>query len=315
MGTSSTNGRADQGRDRARTDGRRRARTASGPEARGRRIARVGLGVVTAAAGALVLGAAQVPSASQAATATPSAATTIATTSTAMPTGDVTDNGRTWHQVHDEDFTTPAPLGTVLSRYPALAAYDGQHDTSGRGVYAPGKVLSVEHGDLDFWLHSEGGQPLVASVLPDGYTSQTTGRVSIRYTTTATPGYKFVGMYWPSDDDWDEGEIDWPEGDLGSTVRPASAIPGTYRDGAMTFDHAVETPSRSTQSSGYHVVTTEWDHGIVRFYRDGVLVSATRKAVPTTPMRVTLQAETAITGAVPASSSGHVDVDWVAIWR
>ena len=265
---------------------------------------RVATGVALAAAGALVLGITQ-----QAALPSASAAT-----STAIPKGNVTSNGRIWKQSYAEDFGRTAPRGTVLARYPRLGVYDGYSDTSGRGRYAPGKVLSVANGALDFFLHSENGQPLVAAVLPDNYKPHTTGRVSIRYKTTATPGYKFVGMFWPTDNDWNKGEIDWPEGDLGSKVRPASAIPGTMSGGMVRFDSSVQQFTKTTQSSGYHIATTEWDHGIVRFYWDGALVSSTRKAVPKNPMRVTLQAETAITGPVPASASGHVDVDWISIW-
>ncbi|MDR6171896.1 hypothetical protein QE359_002925 [Curtobacterium sp. SORGH_AS776] len=265
---------------------------------------RVAAGMALVAAGAVVIGLAQQPSASEAAT----------TSLTKMPTGTVVSNGRTWKQTYAEDFSTAAPRGSVLSKYPGLGAYDGYRDTSGRGLYAPDKVLSVKDGKLDFWVHSENGQPLVATVLPDDYRAHTTGRVSIRYKTTDTPGYKFVGMLWPTDDDWNKGEIDWPEGDLGSTARPASAIPGSMRNGMMSFDGSVQKPTKSAQSSGYHVATTEWDHGVVRFYWNNSLVSVTRKAVPTDPMRVTLQAETAIGGSVPASASGHVDIDWVSIW-
>jgi hypothetical protein len=263
---------------------------------------RIAVPAVLAAAGALVIGISQVPQPSQAAT------------STAMPVGNVQSNGRTWKQVYKQDFTTTAPLGTVLKKYPSMGAYSGYRDTSGRGMYEPNKVLSVKNGNLDFWLHSENGQPLSATVLPDDYAPHKRIRVSIRYKTTNTPGYKFVGILWPSSNNWNDGEIDWPEGDLDSTVRPASAIPGTLSNSGMQWDQSVQKQTKSKQSSGYNIATTEWDNGIVRFYWDGTLVSSTRRAVPTDPMRVTLQAETAITGAVPASASGHVDVDWVSIW-
>ncbi|WIB65675.1 glycoside hydrolase family 16 protein [Curtobacterium sp. MCBD17_040] len=203
----------------------------------------------------------------------------------------------------------------MLSKYPSLAAYDGSKDTSKQGLYAPNKVLSVSGGNLDFWLHSENGQPQVAAVMPDDYAKHTTGRVSIRYKTTNTRGYKFVGMLWPSDDNWNEGEIDWPEGDLGQKVRPESAIPDSYSNGTMKFEPEQQmfTP---TDTTGYHVATTEWDKGLVRFYWDGQLIASTTKAVPTTPFRVTLQAETFIgEGTVPAAASGHVDIDWISIWN
>jgi len=232
-----------------------------------------------------------------------------------VPTGNVTSNGRTWVQTYHEDFNTPAALGKVLTAYPQMQAYDGYRDTSGLGLYSPAKVLSVSNGVLDFWLHSENGQPLVATIMPDGYDPHTTGRVSIRYRTDAATGYKFVGMLWPSSDNWNEGEIDWPEGDLGKAVRPVSAQPGTYANGNMTFSPAVQQFA-PTDQNGWHTATTEWDKTAVRFYWDGVLVTTVTNAVPTKPMRVTLQAETFIgQGAVPTSSTGHVDIDWISIWE
>ncbi|WP_186377231.1 glycoside hydrolase family 16 protein [Curtobacterium pusillum] len=246
---------------------------------------------------------------------TPTTPAAPAASGTTLPKGNVTSNGRTWVQSYAEDFTTAAAKGSVLQKYPQMAAYDGYKDTSGQGLYAPDKVLSVANGNLDFDLHSENGQPLVATILPDGYSAQTTGRVSVRYKTTKTPGYKFVGMMWPSSDNWNEGEIDWPEADLGGVPRPASAVPGTYSNGSMHFEPESEQFA-PTDSTGYHVATTEWDKTAVRFYWDGKLVATTTKAVPTTPMRVTLQAETAIgEGTTPASSKGSVDIDWISIWK
>ncbi|ARC57221.1 Beta-glucanase [Frondihabitans sp. 762G35] len=231
-----------------------------------------------------------------------------------LPRGDVTSNGRTWTQSYAEDFSRDAPLGRVSSVYPGIDTYDGFSDTSGQGLYAPDRVLSVANGTLDFWLHSENGRPLVAAIMPDGYAPHTTGRVSIRYRSDTTAGYKFVGMFWPVSDDWNEGEIDWPEADLGRTPRPASAVPGSFRNGGMTFRPATEAFA-PTDSTGYHVATTEWDTHAIRYYWDGVLVSTVTDAVPTTPMRVTLQAETFLgQGAVPKTSSGHLDIDWISIW-
>jgi hypothetical protein len=232
-----------------------------------------------------------------------------------MPVGDVDSNGRVWRQTLAQDFSTPAPLGTVASVYPGMSFYDGFADTSGLGTYAPDKVLSVADGNLDFHFHSENGRPLVAAVLPDGYAPHTTARVSIRYKTTVTEGYKFVGMLWPSSNDWNDGEIDWPESlTLGAKPRPASAIPGTMVNRHMRYDRSVQVHA-DTDTTQYHVATTEWDKGIVRFYWDGELVSSTTVAVPTKPMRVTLQGETWTDHtSVPAEASGHVSVDWVAIW-
>ncbi|OII14460.1 hypothetical protein BIU96_11080 [Curtobacterium sp. MCBA15_008] len=229
--------------------------------------------------------------------------------------GDVVSNGREWRQSFTEDFTKPAALGQVPSVYPGMGFYDGFTDTSGLGTYAPDKVLSVADGNLDFDFHTENGKPLVAAVMPDGYAPHTTARVSIRYKTTTTDGYKFVGMLWPSSDQWNDGEIDWPESlTLGAKPRPASAIPGTYANRSMRYDRAAQIPAK-TDTTAYHVATTEWDRGIVRFYWDNELVSSTTSAVPTKPMRVTLQGETWTNrGAVPKNASGRVSVDWIAIW-
>jgi len=207
-----------------------------------------------------------------------------------------------------------AALGKVASHYRGMGLYDGFADTSGQGRYTPSKVLSVKDGALDFWLRSDRGQPLAAAVMPDGYRPHKTGRVSIRYKTTKTPGYKFVVLLWPSSDDWNEGEIDWPEAALGNRPRPASAVPGSWnaRTG-MRFQPERETFA-ATDTTAYHVATTEWDKGIVRFYWDGKLVASTTKAVPTKPMRVTLQAETDIGVRVPTTASGHVSVDWVTVY-
>ena len=269
----------------------------------------VALVASTALAGAVpdAAGAATVPASSKATATIPN--------STAMPKGNVTTNGRVWKQSYRQDFSTPAARGTVLAKYPGLGVYDGFNDTTGQGRYAPAKVLSVAGGVLDFLLYSDNGQPLAAAVMPDGYAPHRTGRVSIRYKTTKTDAYKFSTILWPSSDDWNEGEVDWPEANLGARPRPASAVPGTLSARGMQFEPGKETfaPTDTTQ---FHVATTEWDKGIVRFYWDGKLVTSTTKAVPKTAFRVSLQAETTTSGAtVPKSAYGHVSVDWVSIWN
>lgn len=232
---------------------------------------------------------------------------------TTAPKGNVVSNGRTWKQTYRQDFDTAAPTGTVAKRYPGMGLYDGFADTSGQGRYTPSKVLSVSNSALDFYLKSDAGRPMAAAVMPDGYKPHTTGRVSIRYKTTNTPGYKFVVMLWPNSDNWNEGEIDWPEATLGAKPRPASAVPGSMSTRGMVFQPERETFA-PTDTSLYHVATTEWDRTAVRFYWDGKLVASTTKAVPTKPMRVTLQAETDTGSRTPAKASGHVKVDWVTIY-
>lgn len=269
----------------------------------------VALVAATGLAAAAPAGAATVPASSK-------ATATIPNSTTVPARGNLVTNGRTWKMTFRQGFdSTPAALGQFTKAYPSIGTYSGFNDTTGRGRYAPDKVLSVSKGVLDFSLRTVDGQPQVAAIMPDGYAPHRTGRVSIRYKTTKTAGYKFVGMLWPVNDNWNEGEIDWPEADLGSRARPASAVPGSLSARGMRFEPGQEAFA-SSDTTGWHVATTEWDKGIVRFYWDGKLVSSTTKAVPKTAFRVTLQAETTTSGAaVPANAVGHVGIDWIAIWN
>jgi len=230
-----------------------------------------------------------------------------------VPTGDLPG----WHQTYREDFARGAPLGGVAAVYGAdMAGYSGLSDTSGRGTYLPSRVLSVTNGSLDWYIHSEAGRHLVAAPIPMGYAGQTYGRYSVRFRSDPLPGYKIAFLLWPTSDRWDEGEIDWPEGDLNGRMSPASAVRGSFANGAMTFDPPVRSWS-ATNSAGWHVATTEWTPGKVRWFWDDSLVTETTisSGVPTTPMRWTLQAETAIGGPAPAGSvSGHLAVDWVTAY-
>ncbi|RKR73579.1 glycoside hydrolase family 16 protein [Frondihabitans australicus] len=234
----------------------------------------------------------------------------------AMPAGDVTSYGIRWTPVFSEDFTTPAATGRVLSAYPKMSAYMSGKDTSGYGEYAPNQVLSVHDSVLDFHLHSENGQPLVASVLPDDYAPHTYCRVSMRYRVTSAPGYKFVGILWPSSNDWNQGEIDWPEGDLDARARPASQVVGLLNSAGQHVFYPLAQWFAPTDQTGFHVATTEWSRGIVRFYWDDKPIAVVTQGVPTAPMRVTLQAETWVNaGPVPTSADAHVEVDWVVIYQ
>ena len=235
----------------------------------------------------------------------------------AMPTGALESAGTRWIPYLAQDFDLDAGLGELLSVYPRMAEYSGMRDTSGKGLYAPDQVLSVHDSVLDFHLRSSGSQPLVATVLPAGYRAYTHQRVSIRYRADEVPGYKFVMILWPLSGDWNEGEIDWPEGDLSGDVRPVSAIPGSYDPDteAMTF-LPEDPPVVPGGQTDWHVATVEWTADAVRFFWDDELLDTVTGAVPTTPMRVTLQAETIIhDDEVPTNASGHVQVDWVVAYR
>jgi hypothetical protein len=221
-----------------------------------------------------------------------------------------------WNQTGAQDFSVPAAPGQVGDIYGSdMRGYAGFADSSGRGSYVPDKVLSVKDGHLDYFLHAEAGSPRVASVIPFGYDGKTYGRYSIRFRYDSMPGYKIAFLLWPASDNWNEGEIDWPEGGLDGPLYGNSAIKGSLTEGPMKFD----PPERKFTSTGpgeWHVATTEWTPGKVKWFYDDHLIDQTTlpAGVPDTPMRWTLQAETSdrADGTYPAAStSGHLQVDWV----
>ena len=126
-----------------------------------------------------------------------------------------------WRRVFAEDFRQPVARGsfpgTVYGAkwrvYP-----DGWKDTTKRGTYAPSRVLSVHGGLLDYYLHSSGGQHLVAAALPKTEAGAY-GRYAVRFRADRRMrGYKTAWLLWPDSKKWPEGgEIDWPEGNLDGT--------------------------------------------------------------------------------------------------
>lgn len=257
----------------------------------------------------------QTPKPSSAPTSTPTASAN-STVDFSQPT--FTVDGYTFNRSYFNDFNKDAKIGSIRDVYSDMAYYnEGQGDTSGLGKYSADKVLSAHDGMLDWFMHSENGQPLGATVLPDAYTPHTYGAYTIRYKTDPTKGYKFVPLLWPSSDNWNEGEVDWPEANLGETPRPASAVPGTYNynnAGGMKFLPEKEMFA-PTNSTGWHEATTVWTPKGLSFYWDGKLVTKVTDGIPTKPMRLTLQAETWIgQGAVPKDASGHIYMESIGIY-
>jgi hypothetical protein len=229
-----------------------------------------------------------------------------------MPIGDI----QGWKQTFVQDFEHPAEPGQVDEVYGEdMRGYSGFKDTSGSGTYTPDSVLSVSDGVLDYYLHTDGGEPRVACVIPFGYEGQTYGKYSVRLRADNLPGYKIAFLLWPSSGALDEGEIDWPEGNLNGKMSPASVIKGSYSNGGPEFDPPERVYS-ATDSSGWHVATTEWTPGSVKWYWDDVLVGETTRpeGVPDTNFRWTLQAETELgpDARFPEpETAGHLQVDWV----
>ena len=236
---------------------------------------------------------------------TPTPTPTVTVNPNAMPTGNLPG----WTQVFAEDFTTAAPLGSFLASYGSRwGAYPSPwKDTSGHGVYNPGKTMSASGGMMDLWVHTESGVHYVAAPQPK-LPTMTYGRFSARFQADSTAGYKVAWLLWPDSGVWPaDGEVDFPEGDLNSNMSAFAhfASSGGGQD-AFTLP---------TTFAGWHTATINWTPGKLVFLLDGKIVGTSTKLVPSKPMHWVMQTETTLNGSVPSNSaSGHVRVDWVTAY-
>lgn len=230
-----------------------------------------------------------------------------------MPVGDLPG----WKQVFTDDFATPVPLGkfpsAVSTKWDAYPT--GWPDTSRNGVYSPSKVISVRNGKLNMYLHTENGKHLVSAPvpkIPGGVGSQgglLYGRYAVRFRADPIPGYKVAWLLWPDSENWSDGEIDFPEGDLTGKV--------------WAFMHYRNAP-RSQDAYGtraifksWHTSVVEWTPTSVKFILDGVTIgtSTDTRKIPNKPMHWVLQTETALDGTVPSNTAaGNVEIDWVTAY-
>lgn len=223
-----------------------------------------------------------------------------------------------WHLIFADNFTKDCAEGEFLSTYPNWRAYPNTYkDTSKNGTYEP-NIISVHEGLMDMHVRTEGGKHLVAAPQPringaSGARGQLYGRYSVRFRCPVPlPGYKVAWLLWPDSNASAEGEIDFPEGNLGGGTIGAYShdVNGTHSHNAFGAD-------THKSFTDWHVATVEWLPSGVTFYLDGAkLGTSSQLGTPKTPMHWILQTETALSGAAPAANvSGHVLVDWVAVWK
>ena len=240
-----------------------------------------------------------------------------------MPVGDLPG----WKQVFTEDFTQgDVPLGAFPGpAYQARwsAGYrDGTPDTAGQASggksgYYPTKVLSVTNGVLDWFVHSENGvfmgaapTPKIpnASTSPPRANSLLYGRVSVRFKADSLAGYKTAWLFWPDSGVWPrDGEIDFPEGDLGDAIYGAAHW-------ANPDPTASDLYMSTSKFTSWHVATTEWSPGRVEFLLDGRSLGVSTTHVPATPMHFILQTEACLPKCPAPQTQGHVQLDWIAVW-
>jgi hypothetical protein len=222
-----------------------------------------------------------------------------------------------WRQVFVDDFSSDIAAGG----FPAAtggrwgAYLDDWRDSSRLGRYRPSGI-TVRDGLLRLPVGTIGGEPRVAAAYPKvpgapgPVGGQLHGRFAIRMRADATPGYKFVSLLWPDSGRWPhDGEIDFPEGDLGERLAAF-----THRRGA-TVGWDQDWFDVPTTYAGWHTYVIEWRPSSVSYFLDGKLIGRSTERLPNTFMHWVLQAETSLTqSVVPPWASSEIQVDWVAVW-
>ncbi len=233
------------------------------------------------------------------------APTAAAPSGEAMPVGDLPK----WKQVFTDDFTTEAAPGSFQRLYGSRwATYHGFNDTYGNGRYDR-NFISTKGGLMDFDLRSVNGQPISyapAPIVTKAWEGQTYGRFTARMRADALPGWKTAWLLWPDSNNWNEGEVDFPESGLTGTM--------------YGFNHCIGTPSKNcywvnsgARFTDWHTVTIEWAPNKLTYILDGRVLGTTTTSVPSTPMHWILQTETESTKPAP-NVAGHLQVDWVAVY-
>lgn len=223
-----------------------------------------------------------------------------------MPLGDLPG----WKQTFTEDFTTDVAGGGFPGPYaPKWTSYNGFRDSSGNGLFAR-KIISVHDGELDMYLHSENGVPLGAAPVPlvdnGKWGGQVYGRFSVRFRADSLPGYGAGWLLWADSGNWDDGEIDFPEGYLNKQMQAFNHKVGNARKNSLVLSPKVSW-------TNWHTATIEWKPTGVSFVLDGVTLGTDSKSIPDKALHWVLQ--TATSGPLPsADTAGHVLIDWVTVY-
>src|SRR5579875_860048 len=228
-----------------------------------------------------------------------------------------------WRQVYANDFTRPVPLGdfsgcapeptwatTFCTGLPAaerklLWAYPPSYKDSSGHPYNPAADLSISHGELDDYLHNDEAATVVPKI-NRGASVMVQGAYAVRFRADAVPGYKTAFLLWPESQRWpQDGEIDFPEGDLTSIITA-----NMHWQGGTTITSRDFYPTHATFPQ-WHTAVTVWTRHRCEFFLDGKVVGVSTARIPDTPMYWVLQVETHGT----AVGSGHLDIDWAVVYR
>ena len=222
-----------------------------------------------------------------------------------MPVGDLPG----WHQIFSDDFTTPQAAGTFPGAYASKwTSYNGFKDTSGNGVYNQ-NIISMHDGEMDLNLQTINGVPQGAApspILSAAWKGQVYGRYTVRFRSDWMPGFGTGWLLWPDSGNWNDGEIDFPEGGLGGTITAFNHCVGNASNNCLAVNTGVTFID-------WHTATVEWSPAGVVYYLDGKVVGTDTKNIPTSPLHWVLQ--TGTSGAMPSATlNGHVLIDWVSVY-
>lgn len=285
--------------------------------------------------------------------------TTQPTTTTSTTASTVPPPASIWSApVFTDTFDAAKPAGFASSAtsdpkwtgysYP-LSSSTGQ-DTSKRGWYRA-EQASIHDGSMDVKLQTIDSKPRVFAPIPKVPTSaggqgnswphngQLGGRYSVDVKLSgAIPRYKQAFLLWPDTGVWEDGELDFPEGEFDSTNNSVTAFSHavltnkTQNCSSNMYRYSpADTPVNQTAkwTTSWHTYVQEWipsngnasdaaNPGKWSVYVDGVLIHETTNpnCIPSKPMHWVLQIETAIGGAAPAASTvGNVYIDNVSIQK
>ena len=214
-----------------------------------------------------------------------------------------------WRQTFVEDFKTDVAVGGFPGPYAnKWDSYNGFPDSSGRGMFSR-KYISTHDGLLDLYLHSVNGVPQGAGPVPlinaGKWGGQVYGKFSIRFKADPVAGYGAGWLLWPDSDNWDDGEIDFPEGGFANTIEAFNHNIGNAAVNSLVVDSGVRW-------TGWHTATIDWKPSSIAFILDGRTIGTDTRNIPRKPLHWVLQ--TGTSGALNTTSSGHVQIDWVTAY-
>ncbi len=223
----------------------------------------------------------------------------------AMPVGNLPG----WRQTFSEDFPADVSMGGFPGPYAdKWGSYNGFKDSSGRGMYSR-NYISTRNGLMDLYLHSVNGVPQGAGPFPlinsGKWGGQIYGRFSIRFKADPVVGYGAGWLLWPDSGDWNDGEIDMPEGGFAHTIQAFNHNIGDAKVNSLVVQSGVTWTS-------WHTATIDWTPSSVSFILDGRVIGRDTKSIPRKPLHWVLQ--TGTTSQVSTTSSGHVLIDWVTAY-